>query len=104
MTISPDHERQLREDGFVVLPRFIHQELLQSLRQRIETLFEIEGQEAGAEFKQEPGCQRLANLVDKGDVFQKVIAEPRLLEFVQLVLGPEFKLSSLNVRSIQAKR
>ncbi len=62
----------------------------------------IEGERAGSEFKQESGCRRLANLVDKGDVFQRVIALPRLLEYVRHVLGPEIKLSSLNVRSVDA--
>jgi ectoine hydroxylase-related dioxygenase (phytanoyl-CoA dioxygenase family) len=98
-----EQERQLDEDGFVVLPNFIHQDLLQALRQRIEALFEFEGNGAGAEFKQETGCRRLANLVDKGDVFQKVIAEPRLLAFVRLVLGLNFKLSSLNARSVDPR-
>src|SRR5262249_32959339 len=53
------------------------------------------------EFKQEPGCRRLANLVDKGDAFRALIAHPRALECVRHVLGPEVKLSSLNARSAE---
>src|SRR5206468_2427338 len=62
--------------------------------------FVEEGDAAGSEFKQQPGCRRLANLVDKGDVFREAIAMPRLLEYVRHVLGPAMKLSSLNVRSV----
>jgi Phytanoyl-CoA dioxygenase (PhyH) len=62
-------------------------------------LFSEEGEAAGSEFKQEPGCRRLANLVDKGEVFREVIALPRLLGYVRHVLGPAIKLSSLNARS-----
>ena len=51
------------------------------------------------EFKQEPGCRRLANLVDKGAVFERVIAQPQILACVGHVLGPRFKLSSLNART-----
>jgi len=37
--------------------------------------------------------------VDKGEVFGRSIAMPEILECVGHVLGSEFKLSSLNVRS-----
>jgi hypothetical protein len=62
-------------------------------------LFAQESDVAGAEFQQKPGCRRLANLADKGDVFRALIAHPRVLECVRHVLGPDLKLSSLNARS-----
>jgi hypothetical protein len=39
-------------------------------------LFLSEGDQAGAEFKQEEQTLRLANLVDKGEVFERAIAMP----------------------------
>ena len=99
MTLSEDERRQLDEQGFLVLDEFMDSRLLAELRLNVERLFEEEGENAGAEFKQEPHCRRLANLVDKGEVFRKIIVLPRLLEAVRHVLGPEFKLSSLNARS-----
>jgi hypothetical protein len=100
MSLSDPEQRQLDEDGFLILPDFMGADLLTGLRQRVEELFAAEGQRAGAEFKQEEGCRRLANLVDKGDVFRRVIVIPRLLACVRHVLGPQIKLSSLNVRSV----
>ncbi len=97
--ISSDEMHQLDEAGFVILPDFFG-ELLPVLRRRIDELFAEEGDRAGGEFKQEPGCRRLANLVDKGAVFSEVIAHRRLLAYVRHVLGDRFKLSSLNVRSV----
>jgi hypothetical protein len=44
------------------------------------------------------GACRLANLVNKGGVIE-VIVMPKVLEAMAHVLGPRFKLSSLNVRS-----
>lgn len=90
---------QLDETGFVLLPDLMPRDLLDALRQRVSTLYNHEGDRAGAEFKQEPGCLRLANLVDKGPVFARVIADPRVLGCVAHVLGPRFKLSSLNART-----
>ncbi|MBY0524631.1 MAG: phytanoyl-CoA dioxygenase family protein [Gemmataceae bacterium] len=98
MTDADRHS--LDEDGYLVLEGFMGLDLLAALRRRVVELFAEEGGRAGAEFKQEPGCRRLANLVDKGDVFRQAILRPRLLECVGHVLGPEFKLSSLNVRSV----
>src|SRR5262245_13366595 len=97
--LSADEIRSLDEVGFVVLPNFFL-DLLVPLRARIEQIFADEGVRAGSEFKQEPGCRRLANLMDKGEIFQQVIGNPRLLPYVRHVLGDSIKLSSLNVRSV----
>jgi len=90
---------ELDERGVVVLPGFIDPTWLAELQRATESLFDLEGAEAGSEFKTETGSRRLANLVNKGETFQRVVAEPRLLGFIELVLGDEFKLSSLNARS-----
>jgi ectoine hydroxylase-related dioxygenase (phytanoyl-CoA dioxygenase family) len=99
MPISEAHRRELDERGFVRLEGFMAPERRQRLQGAIQALFDAEGEGAGGEFKQEPGARRLANLVDKGDVFALCIVEPAVLEYVGLVLGPRFKLSSLNARS-----
>ncbi len=89
----------LDRGGYCVLEDFMSRDLLDSLRRRIEELFAAEGEQAGAEFKQEPQSRRLSNLVNKGEIFERVIALPEILERVRYVLGPKFKLSSLNARS-----
>jgi hypothetical protein len=97
--LSDCEKRQLDESGYLPLPGLMGPDLLAEVRRRVEELFAAEGVAAGAEFKQEPHARRLANLVDKGEVFERVILMPRVLEAMEHVLGPEFKLSSLNVRS-----
>ena len=93
-------ERQKLDDsGYVVLPEFMGAELLEELRCRVDELFEVEGENAGSEFRKEPGSRRLANLVAKGEVFERIISMPQVLEYISAVLGPDFKLSSLNARS-----
>jgi ectoine hydroxylase-related dioxygenase (phytanoyl-CoA dioxygenase family) len=72
---------------------------LEEIRNRVAELFAEEGDRAGSEFKTEPGAMRLANLVNKGEVFERVILTPAVLRCAERVLGPRFKLSSLNVRS-----
>jgi ectoine hydroxylase-related dioxygenase (phytanoyl-CoA dioxygenase family) len=82
-----------------VLESPIDRDFLAELRSRILSVFEEEGERAGQEFRTEEHAHRLANLVDKGDVFRRAIVLPRLLECVRHVLGPDVKLSSLNARS-----
>jgi len=74
-------------------------ELLNGLRTRILALFEEEGDRAGSEFRTEEHARRLANLVDKGEVFRRAIVWPQMLDFVRRVVGADCKLSSLNARS-----
>ena len=95
-----DDRRILDQNGFLVLTDFLSGEWLARLRCRVEELFVEEGEAAGSEFKKEPGCRRLANLVDKGDEFRAMIIHRPILEYVRYVLGPDIKLSSLNARSV----
>jgi ectoine hydroxylase-related dioxygenase (phytanoyl-CoA dioxygenase family) len=97
--LSDIAKRQLEEQGYLVLPGFLSDGEVERFRARVDELLEREGERAGSEFKQEPGARRLANMVDKGEIFEDAIQRPEVLECIEAVLGPDIKLSSLNVRS-----
>jgi ectoine hydroxylase-related dioxygenase (phytanoyl-CoA dioxygenase family) len=97
--LSESEKRQLDEVGLLVLNDFISVERCAALNQRLAEIFAALGEHAGAEFKQEPQTDRLANLVEHGELFENAITEPKVLAAVTHVLGPDFKLSSLNARS-----
>lgn len=97
--LSDSEKQQLEEQGFLELPGFLTSEEVARFNARIEELFAEEGDNSGGEFKNEPGARRLANVVNKGEIFEQVIQTPKVLECIGAVLGPDFKLSSLNVRS-----
>src|ERR1043165_8949499 len=97
--LPADARLQLDEHGWLPLPGLMSPDLLAALRARIDELFAEEADRAGSEFKQEPGARRLANLVNKGRIFEDVILTAPVLECMAHVLGPLFKLSSLNARS-----
>jgi ectoine hydroxylase-related dioxygenase (phytanoyl-CoA dioxygenase family) len=98
-TMTEPQRQQLDRDGYVVLEDAMGAELLQALRDAIDAQFVAEGDRAGHEFKTEENARRLANLVNKGEVFRRAIALPRVLAGVRHVLGADAKLSSLNARS-----
>ncbi|MBN8732978.1 MAG: phytanoyl-CoA dioxygenase family protein [Acidobacteria bacterium] len=97
--VTAEQAQQLDELGYVVLPGYMSAALLAEVRRELARLFALEGDAAGSEFRQEPGSARLANLVDKGEVFQRIVADPTVLELVSHVLACDYKLSSLNARS-----
>src|SRR5579864_8440345 len=93
------HRRELADTGFTVLEGYMGPGLLNEMRARVDQLLEEEGAGAGSEFKTEENARRLANLVDKGKVFRDAISRTEMLDLVESVLGENFKLSSLNMRS-----
>jgi len=97
--MTDEEAAQLDREGYVVLQHAAGDRLLKALRHRILQLFDEEGDRAGHEFRTEAHAHRLANLVDKGDVFREAIVLDAVLECVRRVLGPDIKLSSLNARS-----
>ena len=104
MSIPPEHARHLDEEGYVRLEGFIVPARRRRLVDRLDALFAAEGEAAGAEFRQEPGAQRLANLADKGEVFIECAVDETVRAYLAHVLGPRFKLSSLNARSANPHR
>lgn len=97
--VSKKQAAELDREGFTTLPQFLSPDEVGAFRQRIAQLFDEEGDSAGSDFKIEPGAKRLANLVNKGSLFQRVFADSSILALVRQVLGPQIKLSSLNARS-----
>ncbi|HEY8234634.1 MAG TPA: phytanoyl-CoA dioxygenase family protein [Vicinamibacteria bacterium] len=98
MSGSREARSELDERGFTRLDAVLDAARRARVARRLEELLKEEGERAGAEFRLEHGARRLANLADKGDVFLECMLEPAVLQLVGHVLGPRFKLSSLNAR------
>lgn len=97
--LSPEQRRQLDEDGFLVLPHHMPDQLLAQFRERTADLLRIEGHAAGHETPQSGGVAALANLLNKGEVFDRCFTDPTVLAAAAQVLGPEFRVNSLNYRA-----
>ncbi|PTY03071.1 phytanoyl-CoA dioxygenase [Verrucomicrobia bacterium LW23] len=97
-TLSVSEKQHLDEQGFLHLPGLIPPAIIDGMRRRTSELLAMEGDNACSEFHKEDGADRLANLVDKGDVFRICYTHPRVLAAVAHVLQGDMKLSSLNSR------
>jgi ectoine hydroxylase-related dioxygenase (phytanoyl-CoA dioxygenase family) len=98
-TLSPPEKAFLDENGYLALPDILNPTEIESIRARLAELLTIEKENAGREVHQEAGTTRLANLVDKGDVFRICFTHPRVLAALAHVLDDDMKLSSLNSRA-----
>jgi ectoine hydroxylase-related dioxygenase (phytanoyl-CoA dioxygenase family) len=98
--LSAEQSDELDRNGFVAMERALDEATLRKVAGRVDELVATEGAQAGTEFRQEEGTDRLANLVDKGPVFDNCWNYPLQLAAVAHVLSwREFKLTSLNTRS-----
>jgi ectoine hydroxylase-related dioxygenase (phytanoyl-CoA dioxygenase family) len=97
-TIDADTTERLDRDGYVALPNVLSGQQVEAVRARLAKLLAAEGERAGLEVHQEGGTDRLADLVNKGAVFEPCFTDSRVLACIAHVLG-EFKLSSLNSRA-----
>ena len=89
---------RLDHDGFAPLPGVLSEAQLEAIRARLAELLAAEGGRAGIEVHQEAGTDRLADLVNKGEMFWPCFTDSRVLACMAHVLG-DFKLSSLNFRA-----
>jgi ectoine hydroxylase-related dioxygenase (phytanoyl-CoA dioxygenase family) len=95
-SLSAEQKQQLDEQGFTVLPDAIDPAWLEALRAAFDEIHAAEGADAGKEVAQVEGVRRLADLVNKGEVFDGVYQQPLLLAAVWHVIGRPFKLHSIN--------
>jgi ectoine hydroxylase-related dioxygenase (phytanoyl-CoA dioxygenase family) len=97
----------LDNNGYLNLGQLLTLEQVKQVNDRIAELMHSEGENAGAELKdskyirhpKEEGADRLADLVNKGKVFDIFYTHPRVLAGIEAVLGMRYKLSSLNYRA-----
>lgn len=106
-TLSQEEKDFLDQNGYLNLGQILSENQLASIRNKIKTLLEMEGADAGKELMESPyirhpkesGADRLADLVNKGQEFDIFYTHPRMLAAISHVLGENYKLSSLNYRA-----
>lgn len=95
-TLTPQQRAELDEQGYTVFPNVIDATWLASLRDAFEQITAVEGENAGKEVNQVPGIRRLADLVNKGTMFDGIYTHPLVLAAAHRVIGRPFKLHSIN--------
>lgn len=97
----------LDHNGYVNLGKLLTDDQVAAVNNRLLEIQSQEGDNAGFELfdskyirhPKEAGADRLADLVNKGEVFDIFYTHPKVLAGIHAVLGNSFKLSSLNYRA-----
>ena len=96
--VTHNQQGSFERDGYVVVPDFIEVAWLEQLKEAFDRRVRAEGEKAGSEFKLEEGAARLANCVNKGEVFRRAVFSPWVLSVANYVIGRPFKLHGYNAR------
>lgn len=99
--LTASEKSQLDQGGFLLLENMITSDTTTQLRERALTLA-AEEQKAGKSHMYLPneGAQRVWNLIDKGEVFEDAIQQPKMLAAMEYLLGVDCTLSSFTVNVI----
>ncbi len=105
--LSEEEVNFLDTNGYLNLGQLLSLEQVKTINSRLAEIQAEEGENAGAELAEskyirhpkEEGADRLADLVNKGEVFDIFYTHSRVLAAIEAVLGKEYKLSSLNYRA-----
>ena len=105
--LTKEEIKTLERDGYLALGQLLTADEVKAVNDKIEELINDEGEKAGSELfeskyirhPKEEGADRLADLVNKGSIFDKFYTDHRVLAAITAVLGEHFKLSSLNYRA-----
>jgi ectoine hydroxylase-related dioxygenase (phytanoyl-CoA dioxygenase family) len=105
--LTNEEKAFLDENGYLGLGQLLTQAQVDQINNRLAELMQEEGENAGAELAEskyirhpkEEGADRLADLVNKGAIFDVFYTHPRVLAGIEAVLGQQYKLSSLNYRA-----
>jgi hypothetical protein len=109
-TLTPAEKDFLDQKGYLNLGQLLTTLQAEKINAKISSLMTSEGEQAGSELLDSPyirhpkeaGADRLADLVNKGEVFDVFYTHPRVLAGIAHVLGQSIKLSSLNYRAAKA--
>ena len=98
VALSPTMKQELDTLGYTVVHNVADAEWLAAMRTLIDAIVEREGDNLAMEHHQEATATRIANLINKGAIWEKVWSHPLILSACRHVFQGDFKVSSLNAR------
>ena len=105
MGISTEQQQQVDELGDTVIPDVLSETEIMVYRKRLLKLAKLEQEDKTANMHTENKGQLVRWLVNKGELFEKLVAHPKVVPYFEYMLGPDYILSTLtsNIISPEAK-
>ena len=96
--VSEKVKDELNRNGYTILEDVIDLDWLKEMKRVFDEVVYSEGENAAIEHHKEAKVTRIANLVNKGTVWEKIWCHPYLMSITNYVFSGDFKISSLNGR------
>ncbi len=93
--ITLEQQRQLEEEGTIVIPDVLSQAEIDAYKERLLALATAERQDGSAIVHTGGLGQHVRWLVNKGEIFEQMVAHPKVTPFFEYLLGPDYTLSTL---------
>ena len=97
-TLSAQMKHELDTLSYHRRHNVVDAQWLSEMRLLIDTTVEREGDNLAMEHHQEATATRIANLINKGVIWEKVWSHPLILSACRYIFNKDFKVSSLNAR------
>jgi len=98
-TLSAAERDSIDRDGFLRIDNALTPAQAAAMKDRLQELVDIEGEDAGIEVHTETGTDRLGDLVNKDPMFDICFTHPHVLACARHILGGDLRLSALNSRT-----
>ena len=103
-TLSDAERESIDRDGYLRIDQAITPAQAAAMKDRLQELVDLEGEDAGIEVHTEKGTDRLGDLVNKDPMFHICFSQPRVLACAEHMISGDFRLSALNSRDSPAGR
>ncbi|MXY28286.1 phytanoyl-CoA dioxygenase family protein, partial [Candidatus Poribacteria bacterium] len=101
MGITDAQKQQLDEQGCIVIPDVLSDAEIEVYRADIRRLAAEEQQNGLARQHTDGYGQHVRWLVNKGQMYEKLVAHPKVMPFFEHLLGPDYTLSTLTSNIIE---
>lgn len=97
-SLTSTQSTELETQGYIIIHEVVDKDWLDEMRAMFDVLVEKEGDNLAVEHHQEATATRIANMINKGAIWEKVWAHPLILSVCHHIFQGPFKVSSLNGR------
>jgi len=95
MTLTDAQKRELDENGCIVIPDVLSEEELCAYKANLLELAERERKDGSGVIHTNGLGQHVRWLVNKGEIYERLVAHPKVVPFFEYLLGNDYTLSTL---------
>lgn len=100
-TLSNAERESIDRDGYLRIDQAITPAQAAAMKDPLQELVDLEGEDAGIEVHTEKGTDRFGDLVNKDPMFHICFSQPRVLACAEHMISGDFRISALNSRTAQ---